>query len=326
MRNPKDRTALVCGITGQDGSYLAQLLLSKGYCVWGTSRDPNPVALSNLCALGTANLLRIIPMRPEDQYSVANAVAHCRPDEIYFLAGQSSVGLSFEQPGETIRSIVVGTLNILEACKGFNRPVRLFAAGSGECFGDTRNLPASEETPFNPGSPYAAAKASAYWLVKSYRDAYGLYACTGILFNHESPLRPASFVTRKIASAAKRIAAGSNEKLALGRMDIARDWGWAPEYVEAMWLMLQQENPEDFVIATGETHSLEDFVHASFTALGLDWHDHVYQEPSLFRPSDILVSVANPAKAKSHLGWSARTRMSQVVQMLIDEQPVTSLR
>jgi GDPmannose 4,6-dehydratase len=317
LNPPIHKTALICGVTGQDGSYLAQLLLSKGYAVWGTSRDAQGSSFANLRTLGIFNQVKTLSMVPEDFRSVFMAVKQSAPDEIYYLAGQSSVGLSFEQPAETIQSVVIGTLNVLEATRMTDKNIRLYHAGSSECFGDTQGHPANEQTPFNPRSPYAVAKASAYWLVNNYREAYNLFACTGILFNHESPLRPSRFVTQKIIAAAKRIASGSGETLRLGRMDIARDWGWASEYVEAMWLMLQLDSPEDFVIATGETYSLEDFVRLSFSAFDLDWRDYVQQSEELFRPTDLLVSSANPGKALIKLGWQARMHMPQVVEKMI---------
>jgi GDPmannose 4,6-dehydratase len=258
-------------------------------------------------------------MDPEDFRSVFMALRASAPDEIYFLAGQSSVGLSFEQPAETIQSFTLGTLNILEACRLMEKPVRLYHAGSSECFGDVKEHAANEETPFHPRSPYAVAKASAYWLVDNYREAYSLFACTGLLFNHESPLRPERFVTKKIINAAKAIASGSGEKLVLGRLDIARDWGWAPEYVEAMWLMLQAERPEDFVIATGQTYTLEDFVAEAFSCVDLDWRDHVIQETSLFRPTDLTMSRADPSKAERVLKWCAKNSMPEVVHNLIND-------
>ena len=282
-----NKTALICGISGQDGGYLAQLLLSKNYKVWGTSRDAEGSTFENLKTLGIKDDINVISMVPEDFRSVFMAIKHSNPDEVYYLAGQSSVGLSFEQPAETIQSAVIGTLNMLEAIRMADKEIRLYHAGSSECFGDTQGHPANEQTPFNPRSPYAVAKASAYWLVNNYREAYHLYACTGILFNHESHLRPARFVTQKIISTAKRIAAGSAEKLTLGRMDISRDWGWAPEYVDAMWRMLQLDKPEDFVIATGESLTLEEFVAHTFKVLGLDWREHVIQDQAFFRPADI---------------------------------------
>jgi GDPmannose 4,6-dehydratase len=309
--------AIVCGLSGQDGSYLTRFLLEKGYEVWGTSRDPQGHKLSTLPSFLVSEKVQLLSMDLEDFRSVLVAIQRSRPDEIYFLAGQSSVGLSFEQPAETMQSIVTGTLNILEACRMLDWPVKLYSAGSSECFGNTNGAPATEDTPFNPRSPYAVAKSSAHWLVNNYREAYGLHACTGILFNHESPLRNARFVTQKIVIAVKRIAAGSKEQLTLGQLNIARDWGWAPEYVEAMWLMLQKKVPADFVIATGETNTLEDFVAEAFSLANLEWRDHVVQDKSLFRPTDILVSKADPSKAARELGWKAKSRMRSVVAMMI---------
>ena len=313
------KTALICGISGQDGTYLAQLLLNKGYNVWGTSRDAQGSNFDNLNRLAIRNQVKFISMVPEDFRSVFMAIKQSSPDEVYYLAGQSSVGLSFDQPAETIQSVVIGTLNILEAIRMADHEIRLYHAGSSECFGDTQVHPANEQTPFQPRSPYAVAKASAYWLVDNYREAYNLYACTGILFNHESPLRPARFVTQKIISTAKRIAAGSGEKLTLGRMDISRDWGWAPEYVDAMWRMLQLEKPDDFVIATGVSISLENFVAKVFEVLGLDWRDHVVQDVKFFRPTDISISSANPEKAFRKLGWAAKIRGEYVVNEMMKE-------
>jgi len=310
------KTALICGVGGQDGAYLSRFLLGKGYRVFGTSRDAQGGSFANLKRLGLFERVDMLSMAPEDFRSVFMAIKAAQPDEVYFLAGQSSVGLSFEQPAETIQSFTLGTLNLLEACRMMDKPVRQYHAGSSECFGDTAGVPATETTPFNPRSPYAVAKASAYWLVNNYRDAYGLYACTGLLFNHESPLRPRRFVTQKIVQTAKRIAAGSREKLTLGRMDISRDWGWAPEYVEAMWLMLQQPDPEDFVIATGHTFSLQEFVATAFDLHHLDWRDHVLQDHKLFRPSDILINCADPGKAKRLLNWAATLRGKAVVQAM----------
>jgi len=310
------KVAFICGVAGQDGSYLAKLLIEKGYEVWGSSRDVQGRTLFNLKSLGIEKQVNLLSMLPEDFRSVFVALKKVRPSEIYYLAGQSSVGLSFEQPAETIQSSVLGTLNVLEACRLLDYPVRLYHAGSSECFGDVSGLAANESTRFHPKSPYAVAKASAYWLIDNYRDAYSLFACSGILFNHESPLRPARFVTKKIILAASRIAAGSNEKLKLGRLDIARDWGWAPEYVEAMWLMLQQEKPQDFVVATGQTNTLQDFVLEAFLIHGLDWKDHVLQDADLLRPSDILISRADPGKAEIELGWKAKTTMKGVVEKM----------
>lgn len=314
----RNRTALICGVSGQDGSYLAQLLLRKGYAVWGTSRDVQGSTFGNLKKLGIFEKIKLLSMVPEDFRSLLMAIKQSKPGEIYYLAGQSSVGLSFEQPAETIQSVVIGTLNMLEACRMYDKQIRLYHAGSSECFGDTEGQAANEHTPFNPRSPYAVAKASAFWLVDNYREAYGLFACTGLLFNHESPLRPTRFVTQKIIQAAKRISKGSGEKLMLGRLDISRDWGWAPEYVEAMWQMLQLEEPEDFVIATGLTSSLEDFTAKAFGMLNLNWRDHVVQDQTLFRPTDLLLSRADPMKARLKLGWQAKVTAQQVVERMIN--------
>ena len=310
------KTALICGVSGQDGSYLAQLLLKKGYQVHGTARDAQATSFPNLITLGIKEQVSCHSMALNDFRSVLQILAKVQPDEIYNLAGQSSVGLSFEQPVETLESISVGTLNLLEAIRFLGRPVRLYSAGSSECFGNTDGQPADESTPFRPRSPYAVAKATAFWEVANYREAYNLFACTGILFNHESPLRPERFVTQKIIKAAQRIAAGSTEKLHLGNISIARDWGWAPEYVEAMWLMLQQDRPEDYVVATGETRTLQEFVSESFSSVGLDWEAHVVTDPTLLRPSEIMVSRANPTKASERLGWQARNKMRDVVRVM----------
>jgi GDPmannose 4,6-dehydratase len=313
------KTALICGVSGQDGSYLAALLLSKGYTVFGTSRDAQGSSFSNLRKLGIQDQITFLSMVPEDFRSVLVALRKSNPDEIYYLAGQSSVGLSFVQPAETIQSITMGTLNILEGCRMLetaNKELKVYHAGSGECFGDTQGKPANEQIPFFPMSPYAVAKSSAYWLVNNYRDAYGLFACTGILFNHESPLRPERFVTQKIIRAVKRIAQGSNEKLKLGRLDIARDWGWAPEYVDAMWRMLQHDQAQDYVIATGITMTLEEFVKSAFEEASLNWQDHVVQDPSLFRPTDLVVGCADPSKAEKILHWQASTRGIDVVKKM----------
>ncbi len=310
------KVALICGVSGQDGSYLAQLLLEKGYSVFGTSRDVQGSSFSNLHQLGIKERVQYISMVPEDFRSVLVALRKSKPDEIYYLAGQSSVGLSFEQPAETIQSITLGTLNMLEGCRMMDKQIKLYHAGSGECFGDTQGKPANEQTPFYPMSPYAVAKSSAYWLVNNYRDAYGLFACTGILFNHESPLRPERFVTQKIIRAVKRIEQGSNEKLKLGRLDIARDWGWAPEYVDAMWRMLQQDQAQDYVIATGTTMSLEEFVKTAFEEASLRWQDHVIQDPSLFRPTDLAIGRADASKAEKILHWQTSTRGADVVKKM----------
>ena len=312
------RKALICGVSGQDGAYLARLLLEKGYEVYGSSRDAAASSFANLERLGVRERVRVVSIAPADFRSVLQQVSRIRPDEIYSLAGQSSVGLSFEQPVETLESIALGTMNLLEAIRFLGQPIRFYNAASGECFGDSGDAPCDEDTPFRPRSPYAVAKAAAYWAVANYRDAYSLFACSGLLFNHESPLRHPRFVTQKIVHAVSRIAAGGKEKLALGDLSVSRDWGWAPEYVEAMWRMLQGGRPEDFVIATGASHTLEAFVAEAFAARGLDWRAWTVSDPALLRPSDIRKGWGNPARAKERLGWSAKHGMREVVRMMLD--------
>jgi len=311
------KRALIVGLGGQDGSYLARLLLNAGYEVHGTSRDAQVASFSGLSKLGIRERVTVHSCMPTDFRSVLQTLTRAQPDEVYNLSGQSSVGLSFEQPVETLESIAVGTLNLLEGIRFTGKKSRFYNACSSEVFGDTKGRPADEQTPFHPRSPYAVAKAAAFWEVANYREAYGLFACSGVLFNHESPLRPARFVTRKIVSTACRIAAGSKEELVLGQLDIARDWGWAPEYVDAMWRMLQRDTPEDFVIATGETRELRDFVAEVFGALGLDWKQHVRSDPALFRPTELKANLANVARATEVLGWTARTRMAAVAAGMV---------
>jgi GDPmannose 4,6-dehydratase len=312
--------ALIIGVSGQDGAYLAQLLLGKGYEVFGSSRDANLATFGTLARLGIRERVKLLSVAPSDFRSVLTAIVQVEPDEIYNLSGQSSVGLSFEQPVETMESIGIATLNVLEAIRFSRRPIRFYNAGSGECFGDTRGQPATEDTPFRPRSPYAVAKAAAQFQVANYREAYGLFACTGILFNHESPLRPERFVTRKIVAAACRIAHGSGEKLRLGNTRVHRDWGWAPEYVEAMWRMLQHHRADDYVIATGDTRSLEEFVAAAFRAVALEWREHVVADPTLFRPTDIAANSASPEKAHRVLGWRAEVRMEEAVRRMVEAE------
>lgn len=312
------KKALICGVSGQDGAYLAQLLLNKGYFVCGTSRDAQMSSFQNLVRLGIRDQVKLVSVALTDFRSVLQVLTKIQPDEVYNLAGQSSVGLSFEQPVETLESIATGTLNLLEAIRFINAPIKIYNAGSSECFGNTGEQAADETTPFRPRSPYAVAKATAFWEVANYREAYGLFACSGILYNHESPLRPERFVTQKVITAASRIANGSQEKLHLGDISVRRDWGWAAEYVEAMYLMLQQNEPDDYVIATGETNKLQDFVVEAFACLGLDWQEYVTINNSLFRPTDIAFGQGNPAKAKEKLGWQAQYKMRDVVKMMIE--------
>jgi GDPmannose 4,6-dehydratase len=314
------KTALICGVSGQDGAYLAKLLLEKGYHVVGTSRDAQVANFANLDRLSIADHVERESMVLTDFRSTLQTIAKVKPDEVYNLAGQSSVALSFQQPVETIESISVGTLNLLEAVRFLGSETRIYNASSSECFGDTGAEGASEQTPFHPRSPYAVAKAAAHWAVANYRDAYGLFAANGILFNHESPLRPERFVTKKIICAACRIRGGSLNAVKLGNLAIQRDWGWAPEYVEAMWRILQQPKADDFVIATGSAYSLADFAAAAFGELSLDWRDHVDVDQDLQRPSDIMFSKGNAGKAYAELRWKSSYTMPDVVRMMVEAE------
>jgi GDPmannose 4,6-dehydratase len=316
----KPKTALIWGASGQDGAWLAKLLLEHDYRVFGTSRDAAMTSFGRLDTLGIRERVSMVSAKLTDFRSLIRVLLEIEPDEIYNLSGQTSVGLSFEQPAEALESIAVGTLNMLEAIRMLKRPVRFYNACSSECFGDTLDVAADERTPFRPRSPYGIAKAAAFWQVSSYREAYGLYACSGILFNHESPLRPERFVTQKVVAAACRIAAGSRERLRLGDLSVRRDWGWAPEYVDAMWRMLQAKQPEDYVICTGETNPLSAFVEEAFAIVGLKAADHVDQDPAFFRPADLRSSIGNPAKAWEQLGWKAKHKMRDVVRDMVDAQ------
>ncbi len=311
------KKAIILGISGQDGAYLSRLLLDKAYEVHGTSRDAETQPFKRLQHLGVKDRVTMHSVSMRDFRELLQLISIVKPDEIYNLAGQSSVGLSFSQPIETMDSIATGELLVLEAIRFLRLPARLYNSGSSESFGEIAEGTASDEkTPYVPRSPYATAKATAHWTTTNYREAYGLWACTGILFNHESPLRSERFVTKKVIAAAAEIAAGRQRMVRLGNLAISRDWGYAPEYVEAMWLMLQRDEPEDFVIATGESHTLQEFVAAAFAQHGLDWREHVESVPELLRPSDIRYSRGNPAKAKRLLGWEAKTHFADLIAKL----------
>ncbi len=319
------KRALICGISGQDGSYLAKLLLDRGYEVWGSSRDAEQTSFQNARQLGIYDSLHLVSLNLHD---VGNAIGHLkriRPAEVFSLAGQSSVGLSFDQPIETLESIALGTLTLLEAIRLTDPEIRLYNAGSTECFGDTGNGVANEATRFNPCSPYAVAKASAFWTVANYRQAYGIFACSGILSNHDSPIRPLRFVTRKIVHAAAQLALGKGRPLSLGNLEIERDWGWAPEYVEGIAMMLEKDSPEDCIIATGESHTLSEFVKAAFDLVGEDWREHVTQDKNLLRPADIVRNKVDPSKAATYLGWKAKHHMKDVVAMMLEAE-IANLR
>ena len=314
------KTALIAGVTGQDGAYLAHHLLRQGYRVVGTSRDAQMADLSRLERLGIAADVELMSLAPNDFRSVLKVVSSAQPQEIYNLAGQTSVGLSFDQPVECMESISVATLNLLEVIRYLGGGVRFFSAGSSECFGDTGETAATEETSLQPLSPYGVAKAASYWQVSTYRQAYEMFVCTGILANHESPLRPKRFVTQKVIEGARMIKAGKLAKLQLGNLDIWRDWGWAPDYVKAMHLMLQAEQPGDYLIASGSTISLRYFVESAFKVAGLDSEINLESEESLMRPSDLHRSVMNPQKIKTDLGWTSNRSIDEIVEkMYYDE-------
>jgi GDPmannose 4,6-dehydratase len=317
------KRALICGISGQDGTYLAKLLLDRGYEVWGSSRDAELATFGNLHRLKIYESVHLVSLNLRDVGSVLGLLRRIRPDEIFSLAGQSSVGLSFEQPVETIESIALGALSLLEAIRLSDLDIRLYNAGSTECFGDTGDGVADEKSPLHPCSPYAVAKASAFWTVANYRQAYGMFACTGILSNHDSPLRPRRFVTRKIVHAVASLALGHDVRLSLGNLHIERDWGWAPEYVEAIAAMLELPVPNDYIIATGSSHTLKEFMKTAFELAGKDWRDHVSIDENLMRPTDILRNKVDPSKAANGLGWKARYGMKQVVSMMLEAEMAT---
>ena len=314
------KMALITGVTGQDGSYLSKVLLDKGYKVYGIVRDATVSNLANLKFLGVEDRVELIPANLLDLSNVIRVLKTTKPDEIYNLAAQSSVAISFEQPIWTIEFNVISTLNLLEAMRILPLEARFYQASSSEMYGRVKTLPVTEETVLHPVSPYGISKATDHWLAINYREAYGLFCCCGILFNHESVLRPRHFVTKKILATAVRISKGSQEKLKLGNIEIKRDWGYAPEYVKAMWLMLQQDYPDDYVIATSEAHSLKEFVDLAFACLGLNWEEHIIIDKSLYRPSDIDVIYGNPKKARARLGWEYHLRFEELVKLLVEEE------
>ena len=318
---PRHGTALILGASGQDGAYLAELLVRRGLDVHGTSRDKEVSGYAGLRRLGIYDRVKLHSVVLSDFRSVVTVLNNVRPALIFNLAAQSSVGLSFEQPVETIDSIMHGTINVMEAMRFLALDAKFYNAASSECFGNTsKEQPADETTMLSPRSPYAVGKAASFWAVANYREAYGLFVCNGLLFNHESPLRPARYVTQKIVRGVVEIATGRAGTIELGMLNIARDWGWAPEYVDAAARMLDRETPEDFVIATGETNTLEDFVAAAFACVGRNWRDHVVANPALHRPIDILYSSGNPSKAARLLGWKAEKKMTDIVGLLVDAE------
>lgn len=309
-------TALVLGVSGQDGAYLARLLVEQGYNVIGTSRDPSWPTLRRLHSLGVDSFVEVVSLDPNDVQALGKLIAQIQPDQIYNLSGQSSVARSFKDPVGTFDSIMIPTKGILEILRQQKKPIRFYNAVSSECFGECPAAGANESTSFNPKSPYATAKASAAWLVKNYRDSFGLYAVSGILFNHESPLRGQEFVTQKIVKGALDIASRKTDFLELGILDISRDWGWAPEYVDAMHRMLCIDEPADVVIGTGESISLQKFCEAAFSYFGLRFADHIQINENFRRPLDISFSKADPAFAAASLGWRAQTKGVSLVHKI----------
>ena len=316
------KKAFITGVNGQDGSYLAELLLAKGYEVHGLIRrsssfntqrlddiyrDPHEAGVRFLMHYGDLS----------DSGSMINLIRNLEPDEIYHLGAQSHVKVSFEIPESTADATAMGAIRILEAIRASGVQTRFYQASSSEMYG-AAPPPQNEETPFHPRSPYGVSKVFGYWVTVNYREAYGMFACNGILFNHESIRRGETFVTRKITRAVARIKAGLQEKLYLGNLEAKRDWGYAPEYVEAMWLMLQQDQPEDFVIATGETHTVKEFVELAFDRVGLDWEPHVEIDPRYFRPAEVDTLLGDPSKAREKLGWSATTSFDDLVALMVD--------
>lgn len=310
--------ALIFGITGQDGAYLANFLLKKGYEVFGTTRNLANINTSNLIYLDIHNSVYLMEVETENVNSISTVLQSVNPTEIYNLSGMSSVALSFLYPEEAYKTITIATSNLLEAIRKFNPSIKFFNACSSECFGDTNNTVADELTPFKPLSPYAVAKAATYWQLADYRSSYGLYACSGILFNHESPLRAETFVTKKIISGALAIARGELSHIELGNIDMIRDWGYAPDYVEAMWRMLQLDEPVDLVIATGKGTALKEFLCLVFNQLSLDWERCVRINNSFIRPLDITFSVGNPSKALLFLNWKSSTSINDIVSIMLN--------
>lgn len=309
------KKALITGISGQDGSYLAEFLLSKGYEVHGILRRSSSFNTERIDHI--FDKLNLYHADLLDQTSISGVINQVRPDEIYHLAAMSHVKVSFEIPHYTVASTALGTLNILESVRFLGLDSRIYNASSSEMFGASPG-PQNEQTLFLPQSPYACGKTCAHYLTRNYRESYNMYACSGILFNHESPRRGETFVTRKITRAVARIKAGLQQELRLGNLDAKRDWGYAKEYVEAMWLMLQQDKPEDFVIATGQSYSVREFLQEAFSRVNLNWEDYVVIDPKYFRPSEVNFLLGDSSKARENLGWSPKTSMKELCHIMVD--------
>jgi len=328
------KKAIITGITGQDGAYLSKLLIEKGYKVYGAFRRTSDLQVSRLRFLGIDREIEYIPIELLEYSNIYRVIERVKPDEIYNLGAQSFVGLSFEQPIFTADVTGLGVLRVLEAIREVDPKIRFYQASSSEMFGKVQGSPQNEKTPFYPRSPYAVAKLFGHWITVNYRESYGIFACSGILFNHESPLRGLEFVTRKITKAVARIKLGLQKELALGNLDSRRDWGYAPEYVEAMWLMLQQPEPDDYVIATGKTHSVREFVEAAFKEAGfkIEWQGSGLREKGIdaktgntlvrideqfFRPAEVDVLIGDASKAKTKLNWSPKTTFEELVSLMV---------
>jgi GDPmannose 4,6-dehydratase len=311
------KRALITGITGQDGAYLAKFLVSKGYKVYGGYRRTSTRNLWRLHYLDVKKDIELIPIDMIDQGSIFSALQISNPDEVYNLAAQSFVGASFEQPISTAEISGLGVTRMLDSIRLFNPKIKFYQASTSEMYGNAPQ-PQNENTPFEPASPYAAAKLYAHWVTKNYREGYGIFACSGILFNHESPIRGIEFVTKKITDAVARIKMGYTKELNLGNLDSKRDWGFAGDYVEAMWSMLQQDKPDDYVIATGESHSVREFCEEAFKVAGLDYKDYVKVDKQFFRPVDVNYLLGDPTKAKTKLNWTPKTQFKNLVKMMVE--------
>jgi GDPmannose 4,6-dehydratase len=311
--------ALITGITGQDGAYLAKFLLEKKYEVYGTYRRLSTPNFWRLQYLNIFDKIKLIPVDLIDSASLLEAVKVSNPNEVYHLAAQSFVGTSFEQPIGTGNITGLGVARILEAVRNINTQIKFYQASTSELYGGGNSTPQNENTPFHPSSPYAIAKLYGYWITKIYREGYKIFACNGILFNHESPLRGLEFVTRKISNSVAKISLGLEKELKLGNLEAKRDWGYAPEYIESMWLMLQQEKPDDYVIATNEVHSVREFAEKAFGIVGLNWKDYVKIDKRLFRPLDVLMLKGDYSKAKAKLKWEPKTKFNKLVKIIVEE-------
>lgn len=313
------KRALITGVTGQDGAYLAKFLLEKSYEVFGTYRRLSTPNFWRLQYLDIFDKVSLIPADLMDSASLVEAIKTSDPDEVYHLAAQSFVGASFEQPVGTGMVTGLGVTRMLEAIRWVNPKIKFYQASTSEMFGGGSEKPLKEEDFFAPASPYAAAKLYGHWLTTIYRNGYKMFCCNGILFNHESPLRGLEFVTRKISNAAAKIALGIEKEVHLGNLEAKRDWGYAPEYVESMWLMLQQKEPDDYVVATGEPHSVEEFIERSFNTVNLNWQDHVKVDKRFFRPLDVYHLQGDFTKAKEKLGWKPKVKFDKLVEIMVKE-------